>query len=93
MAVTIGELTEPEPVTLIGEFLDHAAKTKRDALRPMVRYIFEAHVTHLPTEMASEFEVSVLDQMTAAFASDLKDAQRLSFTPEGVRASRQNPVS
>ena len=89
-AVLLGELTEPVPVTLIGEFLDRASNAKRDALRPMVKYIFETYVTHLPTQKDSEFEGRVLDQMTAAFAPDLKEGETVAVTPDGVRTIFRN---
>ncbi|MEM9427791.1 MAG: hypothetical protein AAGA06_13935 [Pseudomonadota bacterium] len=88
-AVLIGEMTEPEPVTILSEFFQRDNNTKRDALRAMVRRIFETYVTHLPTEQDSEYEGRVLDQMTAAFAQDLMAGQTLEITPDGVRAVPQ----
>lgn len=85
--VLIGEITEPEPITLIGEFLEREANQKRDALRPMVRYLFDTYVTHLPTEEGSDFEEKVLDQMVLAYCDELKAGQRLSITPDGVQVT------
>ncbi len=84
-AVLLGEITEPEPVTLIGELIDLKANRKRDALRPMIRYIFETFVTHLPTEEGSEFEGRVLDQLVAVYAKELKAGLTPRFTADGMR--------
>ena len=85
--VLIGDIVEPEPITLIGEFLEREANQKRDALRPMVRYLFDTYVTHLPTEEGSDFEEKVLDQMVLAYCEELKAGQKLTITPDGVQVA------
>lgn len=84
-AMRLARVVEPEPVTLIGELIGMTANRKRDALRPLIRQMFERHVTHLPTEAGSDAEGELLDVISAAYQPEIRAGQRMTFTPDGVR--------
>ena len=84
-ALTLSRVLEPEPVTLLGELFDLIANRKRDALKPLIRQLFDRYLTHLPTEEGSGAEVELLDLISEAYQPEIREGKRMIFTTEGVR--------
>lgn len=84
-AMRIASVVEPHAQTIIGDLLGFLSNSRRDALRPLIRHLFETHVTHLPTKPKSKAEAELIDLISSVYQPEIRAGHSLSFTPEGVR--------